>query len=72
MSLHLVPFLIPIILDEPPLGVMVIVESSRNDSLVRRFQGETVLVLGDGNPRHLVGPCGNRPSEKYENEGCLK
>ena len=48
------PLLVPIVLDEPPLVIVVVVEAPQHEGATGRVEDESLLVLGDGDPRHLV------------------
>src|SRR5262249_45757033 len=48
------PLVLPIVLDEPPFLVVVVVEAPGHEGATGRVVGEPLLVLGDSNPRHLV------------------
>jgi hypothetical protein len=66
VRLHGGPLVVPIILDQPAPVVVVVVEAPRHEGPTGRVEDEPLLVLGDGDPGHLVGPCSNGPSEEQE------
>jgi hypothetical protein len=48
-------FPVPIIFEEPSLGVVVVIEAPWGERFAGRFEDEGFLVLGDLDPGHFVG-----------------
>src|SRR5581483_12025759 len=59
---------VPVIFEEPALGVVVVVEAPRHKMAAVGVEDEPLLVLGDFYPRHVFGLCGNGRAGRGEAE----